>query len=196
VGTGVLTFDEAKHEYRVDGRVVPSVTQILKRVFPDVYSGIPAHILDRKARLGTAVHKTIELELAGRLDYTTIHAEVQPYFESWLQWWESLANKSTLGSERRIHCEAGGYCGAIDWDGEIDGSLWTIDWKITNHRMPTHRLQIAGGYAFGYRPENRAGGLYLKADGSIAELVEYDVKKTLPDWLSVLRVHKLMEQMQ
>lgn len=185
----VPEFEEGSHTYRVDGRVKLSVTQILKAVYPDVYANIPAEILDRKARLGTATHKVIELYLNQRLDDKSVHAEVRPYFDSWLAWW---AKNSTapFKSERKFYCVAGDYCGAIDFEW----AHMPIDWKITGTKLFTHELQITG-YAFESR--RLAGAcLYLKDDGSPAELAIYDVVKLMPDWLATLRVHNIKRRMQ
>lgn len=189
----VLTFDEPTHTYRVDGRVVPSVTQILSRVFPDVYSGIPEEVLNEKSAIGTAVHRAIELEILGRLDYDTLHESVRPYFDSWLLWWSQLDVKDPT-PERKFYSTAG-YAGTVDFQGKFGGSKWVIDWKTTSSEMPTHRVQVAG-YAFGVNPAARSGCLYLNGDGTVAKLVEHDTAKSLPDWLSVMRVFKLQESMK
>jgi hypothetical protein len=191
VGTQ-LTFDEATHTYRVDGRIVDSVTQHLSRVFSDVYANIPESVLLRKSQLGVATHKAIELFLLDELDYSTIHPEVLPYFESWFEWWGSRGPRNPeIKSEHQFYCASGDYCGTIDLD--VVG-LEVMDWKITTNKMPTHGIQIAGyAHARGYK---LGSALYLKDDGSMAELVEYDVQKLLPDWLSVLRVSNMMKRFQ
>ena len=192
--SGALTFDEATHTYRVDGRVVPSVTQILKAVYPDVYAGIPAHVLDRKARLGTAVHKAIELELLGKLDYQSIHPEVQPYFWSWMQWWEDQhISPVACKAERKFYCEAG-YAGTVDFEYPVACDVGIVDWKITSAVVATHPLQGAG-YAYA-RGAVRSGSLYLRSSGAKAELVEHDVRRSLPDWLATLRVYNTMQRMR
>lgn len=185
-----LTFDEATHTYRVDGRIVDSVTQILGKVFSDVYANIPESVLLRKAQLGQAVHKAIELFLHDTLDWQSIHPEVMPYLDSWLEWWHadsSLAH--SYASEQQFFHQAGDYCGTIDF--EVPGEI-IIDWKITTNKLPTHGLQVTG-YAHA-KCTPRAACLYLKDDGSPAELVEYDVAKLLPDWLATLRVYHLMRR--
>lgn len=187
-----LTFDEATHTYRVDGRVVSSVTQILASVYKDVYAGIPAAILERKSRLGTAVHRAIELWLKGLLDVDTLHQEVLPYFECWFDWWAVYEPRGHgWVPEQRFYSVAGDYCGTIDL--EVPG-VTSVDWKITSNQMPTHGLQVTG-YAHA-KATPCAGCLYLKDDGSPAEFVEYPVAKLLPDWLATRRVHQLMGRFQ
>ena len=48
----MVEFLEKEHIYLVDGVIVPSVTQILEKIFPDKYKGIPEDILQRKASYG------------------------------------------------------------------------------------------------------------------------------------------------
>lgn len=55
-----LEFDDVTHTYLVDGVVVPSVTQLLKRRFSSKYDGIPDGIMKRASERGTRVHKAIE----------------------------------------------------------------------------------------------------------------------------------------
>lgn len=193
MGAGVLTFDEPSHTYRLDGRVVPSVTQILKRVYPNVYSSIPPTVLDRKARLGTAVHRTIELWIKGVLDEASVHAEVRPYLDSFLGWWDGVR---VVGCqvEKQLYSQAG-YAMTRDFFGEIDGQAWLIDWKITATRVPTHDLQITG-YNHGADRADVCGCLYLMNDGSQAQFVKTDTARRLPDWLATLRVFNLMETMK
>lgn len=182
-------FDEATHTYRVGGRVVSSVTQILKAVYPDVYAGIPEKILERKSLLGTAVHKVIEMYLEKRLDFTSLHTEVQPYFESWLSWWCDH-DHGVYKSEQRFYYPALDYTGTEDFDGELDGDLWDIDWKITTHELGTHRLQLAG-YTLPHGMNRRRGALYLRDDGRPALLREYEGGGDFADWLSTQRVFNI-----
>ena len=60
-----LDFDEETHTYYVDGEKVESVTQILKRLFPNKYSDINPEVLKRAAERGTQVHRAIEAYCKG-----------------------------------------------------------------------------------------------------------------------------------
>ncbi|MEI3508718.1 MAG: hypothetical protein V8R01_06445 [Bacilli bacterium] len=57
----MIEFIEEEHIYLIDGVIVPSVTQILNKVFPKKYEGVPDYILNKKASYGTKVHKLIEI---------------------------------------------------------------------------------------------------------------------------------------
>jgi len=65
-----FAFDETTHTYRLDGKVLPSVTTILKPLYD--FSAVPRDILERARRFGNAVHKTIELYLNDDLDEDTL----------------------------------------------------------------------------------------------------------------------------
>lgn len=56
----VLEYEDETHTYWVDGVKVDSVTQILKKVFPDMYKGIDPDVLKRASERGTQAHKAIE----------------------------------------------------------------------------------------------------------------------------------------
>lgn len=195
MGAGVLTFDPETHTYRLDGRVVPSVTQILKGVYPGVYANIPPAVLERKARLGTAVHKAIELELdGGRLDWDNLHPEVRPYMLSWAKWWRR--HSVTEGCSETQFYSSAGYAGTRDFRAIVDGRSHLIDWKITSNKVPTHDLQITA-YNYGSEAQSDVCGcLYLRSDGERAEFIETKCARLLPDWLATLRVYNIMERMK
>lgn len=55
-----LEYFDDTHEYLVDGVLVPSITQLLKRQFGGKYEYVNAAVLEKAATQGTAVHKAIE----------------------------------------------------------------------------------------------------------------------------------------
>ena len=52
-------FDDV-HKYLVNGVIVPSVTEILEKIFPNKYKNVPRETLMRKANYGTIIHNYIE----------------------------------------------------------------------------------------------------------------------------------------
>ena len=56
----MVEFNEENHIYKVDGNIVPSVTQLLHFLFPNKYKGVPAEVLSNKANYGTEIHSLIE----------------------------------------------------------------------------------------------------------------------------------------
>jgi len=194
----MLTFEAATHTYRWHGRIVKSVTQILKAVYPGVYANIPAAILERKSKLGIATHRAIELCLLNLLDEASLHPEVVPYFESWRAWFVCARHQfdGQIWAEHQFYSPIG-YPGTIDFKyplGPAPKKCGIIDWKITDTIVPTHPIQTAA-YAVAEDAE-QAGCLYLQDDGSPAKYVETDLAKALPDWFATLRVSNIMERMR
>ena len=56
-----IEFIEKEHIYLIDGIIVPSVTQLLKKLFPCKYENIPEKILEDKSIYGIELHKFIEI---------------------------------------------------------------------------------------------------------------------------------------
>ena len=56
-----LVFNEIKHQYSVNGLVLPSVTQILKPISSEIYDLIDSNVLEKAAAKGTLVHYATEL---------------------------------------------------------------------------------------------------------------------------------------
>ena len=57
----MLEFIEETHTYIYNGVILPSVSSILKQVFPLKYEGVPKKILENKSNYGTELHKFIEI---------------------------------------------------------------------------------------------------------------------------------------
>lgn len=56
----ILEYIDQTHTYIVNGVIVPSVTQILKVIFPGKYSGVDNSTLENASRKGTLLHSIIE----------------------------------------------------------------------------------------------------------------------------------------
>ena len=44
----MLEFIEETHTYLLDGKIIPSATQLLKEIFPLKYDNVPINILEKK----------------------------------------------------------------------------------------------------------------------------------------------------
>ena len=107
-----LEFNEERHEYRLDGKIVPSVTQILRPLMD--FSGIPPDVLEHKRQIGTAVHKAIELDLLGELDETSVAPALAPYFGAWRDFKSEFGVKDGTTTEYRVCSKIHGYAGTVD----------------------------------------------------------------------------------
>jgi hypothetical protein len=138
-----IEFDPAKHEYRVAGVIVPSVTRILgdlsmmKRLDPaDLAAG---------AERGKLVHKAVELYNAEDLDEQSLHPSLEPYLRAWKRFCHDHGFEA-LHSESIVYSERWGYAGTLDtigtWKQMRKRPLVLLDVK-TGVRDPVHGPQTA-----------------------------------------------------
>lgn len=79
----MISFDKETHTYTNDGRLLLSVTEVIKRyVFPDLYSNVPEEVLNKAAERGTVTHAIIEKYIKGTLtneEYEANKADVDAF---------------------------------------------------------------------------------------------------------------------
>lgn len=74
-----LVFNCDAHTYHLDGRRLPSVTEILTACRILDFDGIPPDTLEYARQRGVAVHHAIRLLFEGTLDPRTVRPELEPY---------------------------------------------------------------------------------------------------------------------
>jgi len=157
----MLIFDEATHTYTLNGKRLPSVTQILKPLYD--FSMVPADVLKRAGEFGTAVHKTVELYLLGDLDEEALDEGLKGPLAAFKDWEISEGilvlpsdNIEVIGFHRKLL-----YAGTPD----IETESVIIDLKSRPVNMVTDPLQLAAYDHLGNG--NRARYvLELKQDGT------------------------------
>lgn len=124
-----MTFNESKHIYIDDGgRIVPSVTQILKPLSQRVYGDINDNILKAAAEKGTEVHKAIELfNSCGAVD---IQEEYRGYLDAYIVWFEKNKVKP-IYCEKMLKHNLLNYAGTIDMICQIGDKTYVVDFKTT-----------------------------------------------------------------
>jgi hypothetical protein len=160
----MITFDPELHEYRDDGRIIRSVTQILKG----------AGIIDdrwytEEAReRGSAVHYFCEQYAQGKRfdDYGRTLASLE-YVNAFVRWMSDY-HVYALATEQIIYNSINGreYVGKYDLFALIDGKKVLVDYK-TGPKASWHKIQISA-YALALNPQ-RSMLLYLKRDGRYAQ---------------------------
>jgi len=173
VSAHVLKFEEKGHRYTVDGRFVPSVTQVLEAAGLIDLTGIPTHILRRAGERGTRVHQAAALLLRGELDWSSVAEAIGGYvqaLDTFLRYSKFEPIKETV--EQPLYCPRYDYCGTPDVLGmhskpQLFGkrdkrTLTLLDWKTG--MMPAVRYQLAG-YANVLGVRHRAA-LKLNSDGT------------------------------
>lgn len=183
-----LQFDAAEHRYTVNGRIVPSVTQIISSVGLYEFDYVSAETLAIAAERGRFVHSMIEWYEHGELDESTIDPELQGYFDAYLSMKAAgqIPAKADL-IEWRGYSEKFGYAGTLDM---MFGEEWVHDHK-TGVKSPVHGLQLSGYWLIRHpntleKPRRLTCGYYGK-DGSF-ELVDYPYEPNA--WLAVYADYK------
>ncbi|MEJ7804307.1 MAG: hypothetical protein WKG03_00075 [Telluria sp.] len=191
----MLTFDEARHEYRYDGEIIPSVTGILKPLVD--YSMIDPDRLRAASELGTMVHHTTELHDLGVLDEDDLDPILQLYLDGWKLFRHEVGFVPDT-VEKRMYHPLHRYCGTSDRTGAIRGVKAVVDIKKMMTLGPAigpqlaaykemHNLEGAGiqkRYALGLRPD----GTY--------RLQEFTDPSDLPCFMSLLTVMRSQETIQ
>lgn len=149
MASAVLQFDEASHKYSADGAEIPSVTQILSEAGLVDYGSIPAHILKRKADLGTAVHLACRFYDENDLDPDSLDPKVAPYVAAWRRFVIESGFQVTE-IEKQYLGEIGGlkFGMTLDRRGKLSGKTHIVEIKCSCKIERWHPIQMAG-YAIG-----------------------------------------------
>lgn len=124
----MINFNEEKHEYKVDGKVVPCVSDIMKCATCLYYTDeIPPQVLELACKKGSAVHKAIE-ELLLFEEYD-IEERYQSYMNNFILWLNEYKPKILKVEYQMTNGE---YAGTCDLICEIDGKVIGIDHKTSN----------------------------------------------------------------
>jgi hypothetical protein len=145
VGTD-FTFDAERHLYLVQGRPVPSVTQVLHSAGLSAdYSMVAPEVLERKRIIGEYVHKATQYLDEGALDLETVDPEIQGYLAAYEKFIQESGFRPQLNEHRLVGRINGMLCGGtIDRTGSMAGKLWIIDLKCIERLYPAFALQTAG----------------------------------------------------
>ena len=135
-----LEFIESSHTYLYRGVIIPSVTQLMKRLSEEHYRGISEQRLAIAANRGTRVHQAIyEFETLGLM---TTDEEVKPYLT------EYIIAKSRYGFKplcQEFALTNGIYAGTLDMLAELDGRQVIVDLKATSVlNKLLGQIQLAG----------------------------------------------------
>jgi hypothetical protein len=135
-----IAFDEATHSYQLDGKRVPSVTQVLDPL--NDWSRIPAVDLECKRALGSDVHLACNLLVRGDLDRNSLDSLVKPYVDAAEKFLTEHPG-TVIASECRVASAALGVAGTIDLLMYHQQMMWYVDWKITETVPSTVGPQLA-----------------------------------------------------
>ncbi len=176
----MLTFDDATHTYKIDGRALPSVTEILRAEgFIDT-----AFFSDFGRERGKLAHLAIHLHDAGELDEDSLDPVLRPYLDAWIKF-KADTGCTILESEQPCADQFGRYAGTPDKIVLLDGKPTLLDIK-TGVVSPWVRLQLCA-YC-------EAKGIYRRAAVQLCEdgtykLHHYTDRQDFGVWNAVLAVY-------
>lgn len=195
----MLEFHEPTHTYTLDGVNLPSVTTILRPLYS--FNGVPEHVLQAKAALGTAVHRACELLDNDDLDQESDEgkaglAPIAGYLAGYVKF-KAEVRPVVLENESRLFHPVHRYAGTIDRRYTINRDLWDVDLKSTVAMSPVVGLQTAAYSelfkANGDRRRPRRGALQLFPDGKY-KLWEFKDPSDIAVFLSLLNVYRFKER--
>lgn len=189
-----LTFDEAKHEYRWGGAVVPSVTQCLDRLHS--FAGVPFDVLEAAKKRGSYVHAMCEAYDLDELDEAENAKVAGGAYVGYLAAW-----KRFLGDygPNWTHIEQRGYSGRYQYAGTEDraGTLsrrltgrFGIDIKTSQQAHRVWGLQTAAYRQIRAEKDSlaaldRRATVQLAADGSY-QFIPWDDPADWPSFQALL----------
>jgi hypothetical protein len=144
-----LEFDAATHTYRLNGVLLPSVTEVLRPL--ETFAHVPPDALEWARGRGSAVHEAMALLARDDLDWTSVDTDFAPFVRGGARFLTD-SGVTVIGSELRVYSERLRCAGTLDlavvWR-ERDALL---DFKATAQIPATVGPQTAG-YEFLYREQ-------------------------------------------
>lgn len=139
-----LVFNAERHEYNLDGIIIPGYSQVVKDLGLVDYSKCNQTDLDYKQQVGTAVHKAIFLYNTGELDMESLAEPVTGYFDSWIMFMDMYKPKLlTEFSESPICSFKWRYGVTPDIVLENKTGLIVLELKCVSQIQPTTALQTS-----------------------------------------------------
>ena len=139
-------FDPLKHIYRIDGNIVPGVSEILEGArFKEPPSDHNREAFESAGKFGTAVHRACELYDLGTLKEEELDPELVPYLEAWKNFriiYDAEIHDSDI--EYQAYSPTYDYAGTLDRVLFIYGKLTLIDIKTSSVMPKWTGLQLAG----------------------------------------------------
>ena len=157
------TFDEQKHEYKMSGRKVYSVTQIIKEAgllgpAADFYT--PAC-----AEKGHFIHETCELYDKGELDEASLDPQLVPYLDAWKSFRKQVPVEFAIIEQTLFSLEHG-FAGKPD-RGWFENPKHGVVADIKSGAVPDWVIIQLAGYAILF-PALTAMAIQLKPNGKFS----------------------------
>ena len=180
----MLEFNKKLHEYRYDGVLIPSVTQIIQDVRLSDFGMINRRVLEIAQERGTCVHLACELYDKGQLDESSVDPELVGYLEAWKKFYSDF--KPEFIEIEKMYYDERGFAGTIDRLARVGKITTLIDIK-TGGKSKSHEVQL-GGYSLFIDPQ-RTQTIYLSKDGKY-KVQPHNTTRGQSVFLSALEIYK------
>ena len=187
---GNLTFNEEIHEYRLDGRRLPSVTTILSEMdFID-----STWFTEESRQRGIIVHRLCELDDLGSLNPESVDPRLKGYLRAW-QKYRDAEDLCFTHIEHRMASSRMGYAGTCDRVGidrkgrtilidiKTGSQSWHIEFQLSAYRF------LLGESGIGNIRSNLS--IHLREDG---EFQVQEWEHAPQDWMAILRTYHIRER--
>lgn len=183
------TFQAEGHIYTLDGRIVPSVTQVLTLAGLDDVSRIPRHHLAHAAAIGTAVHQACEFLDEADLDLDSLDPEIVGYvlgYQKFKQEQEFVpAEIERRGISKAPDSELHfGFC--LDRIGIWKDAEVLIDIKTASRKQSWWGIQTAA-YAQAVHFDGLRMSVHVSKDGDY-KVVRHEEESDFAVWRGALEV--------
>lgn len=194
-----LTFDEALHQYKLDGVIIPSVTQVLKGAGIIDFSMIPVARLEAACQFGIAAHRATALSDKGTLDEVALDDNLRPYLSGWRLFRQEYGFVPDI-IEQPMYSRIYRVAGTPDRIGKwrIDDSIIIPDIKTGSALSPANALQLAAYEMIvkenlTKKEKIKRLSVLLTPDGKY-KIQEYKDKNDINVFLSALSVYNFKEK--
>lgn len=167
----VFKFDPVNHMYTLDGRPLPSVTDVLRDnrfINPEFYT-------EEGRQRGAAVHAATHYDDLGRLKWSSLHSDLHGYVHSW-QKFKATMQLNIIDIEVPRYHPLYLYAGTLDRRVLIGGYEWILDLKTGKApkwaAFQTAAYDLLAGPTGKERQRKRAA-VELQADGTVANLIQH-----------------------
>ncbi len=193
--TSAIELDRERHEYRVEGKVLPSVSELIAVYGESVEEGDELELkLEAAAERGTVCHEILAQYLRGDRDSVEYPDEYEPYVEA-IRLFLAEHMICPYAIETPIYSRRYGYAGTPDLLCELDGVLTLIDYKFVSQIAKTRVKAQLNAYCKAYEedgvyPEQLLAVQFLK-DGTYRI---YPVKYDDEELMVALKLYELKQK--
>ncbi|MDB4311913.1 hypothetical protein N9937_00645 [bacterium] len=176
-----FTFDEASHTYRLDGKAIGSVTEIIKEAG---FNPNTAHYSKRSAHKGQMIHLVTEMYDRDELDESSIDDETTPFLDAY-KLFVSETEFIPFKIEHRGYCPVNRFGYTLDRTGICNRETRPILLDIKSGvAEPWHRIQTAAYDSVQAVPHVRYA-LYLQGNGKY-KFIKHDKRVDFERWKAAL----------